>query len=53
MGGSYSSPAQKKSKHYAPFEDSLPTMQGKVVLVTGCTSGTGCARIFVMHEIIF
>jgi hypothetical protein len=44
MGGSYSSPAQKISKHYASFENSLPTMKDKVVLVTGCTTGTGYTR---------
>ncbi len=49
MGGGYSSPAQKISKHYASFENSLPTMQGKVVLVTGCTTGTGYTSKFVAH----
>lgn len=35
--------ATKESKHYAAFEASLPSLTGKVVAVTGCTSGTGLA----------
>ena len=43
MGLSYSAPAQKKSKYYAAFEKDLPSIVGKIVLITGCTSGTGYA----------
>jgi NAD(P)-dependent dehydrogenase (short-subunit alcohol dehydrogenase family) len=40
MGGSYSVP-DKKSLHYDALMESLPSMQGKVVVITGTTSGTG------------
>lgn len=33
--------ATKESKHYAAFEASLPSLQGKTVAITGCTTGTG------------
>jgi len=41
MGGAYSKPAEVQSKHFPAFFDALPSMTGKVVCITGCTSGTG------------
>ena len=41
MGLSYSTPPKRISKYYPAFENTLPSMSGKVVLITGCTSGTG------------
>ena len=40
MGCSYST-RQVESQHYATFCDSLPRMDGKTVVITGTTSGTG------------
>eukprot|EP00416_Gambierdiscus_australes_P022080 CAMPEP_0171064758 /NCGR_PEP_ID=MMETSP0766_2-20121228/6478_1 /TAXON_ID=439317 /ORGANISM="Gambierdiscus australes, Strain CAWD 149" /LENGTH=341 /DNA_ID=CAMNT_0011520823 /DNA_START=51 /DNA_END=1076 /DNA_ORIENTATION=+ len=44
--GKYEQPKEIKSKHWPTFFASLPKMEGKVVAVTGCTSGTGfiCAK---------
>jgi len=44
--GKYDKPKDLKSKHWPTFFESLPRMDGKVVAVTGCTSGTGfvCAK---------
>jgi len=39
--GSYFSKEGAESKYYAEFEASLPSLQGKTVAFTGCTSGTG------------
>lgn len=33
--------ATKESKHYDAFEAALPSLQGKTVAITGCTTGTG------------
>jgi NAD(P)-dependent dehydrogenase (short-subunit alcohol dehydrogenase family) len=46
MGGSYAKPAEIKSKHFPEFKAGLPRMEGKVVAITGCTTGTGfiCAK---------
>ena len=33
--------AESKTKHYTEFEKSLPSLEGKNVAITGCTSGTG------------
>lgn len=33
--------ATKESKHYNAFEATLPSLQGKTVAITGCTTGTG------------
>lgn len=33
--------ATKESKHYAAFEAALPSLVGKTVAITGCTTGTG------------
>lgn len=47
MGGAYTKPAEVKSVHFPKFADALPSMAGKTVAVTGCTTGTGyvCARV--------
>lgn len=51
MGGLFSSeykqPAVVKSVHFPAFVEGLPSMKGKTVAVTGCTTGTGyyCARV--------
>eukprot|EP00192_Tetraselmis_astigmatica_P013342 CAMPEP_0117669168 /NCGR_PEP_ID=MMETSP0804-20121206/11970_1 /TAXON_ID=1074897 /ORGANISM="Tetraselmis astigmatica, Strain CCMP880" /LENGTH=335 /DNA_ID=CAMNT_0005477171 /DNA_START=73 /DNA_END=1080 /DNA_ORIENTATION=+ len=41
MGGGYSKPKEVPSKHFPTFFAALPSMAGKVVCITGCTSGTG------------
>ena len=41
MGGSYSQPAEVESVNFPALKASLPSMSGKTVAVTGCTSGTG------------
>jgi len=47
MGAKYSMPAQLPSKHFHDLLPKLSDMSGKVVAVTGCTSGTGyiCAKV--------
>ena len=40
-GGSYSAPAEIPTKWFPDFEANLPSLQGKVFCITGCTSGTG------------
>jgi len=42
----YDKPKELKSKHFPAFFQTLPKMDGKVVAVTGCTTGTGfvCAK---------
>jgi NAD(P)-dependent dehydrogenase (short-subunit alcohol dehydrogenase family) len=48
---SYKQPAAVPSRHFAAFSASLPSLAGKAVAITGCTSGTGlaaaqaCARL--------
>ena len=46
MGGAYSKPAEVQSKFFPEFRASLPRLEGKVIAITGCTSGTGyiCAK---------
>lgn len=46
MAAAYTEPASIESVLFPAFRASLPRMDGKVVAVTGCTSGTGfvCAR---------
>ena len=46
MGGSYSTPAAIPTRWFGDFSAGLPSLEGKTVLVTGCTTGTGfvCAR---------
>jgi len=39
----YSEPKDIKSKLFPAFYDGLPSMEGKVCVVTGCTTGTGLA----------
>ena len=43
---SYSQPQPVQSKFFPDFEKALPRLEGKVVVITGCTTGTGfvCAR---------
>jgi len=51
MGAAYTKPAAIANKHFAPFCATLPSLRGKSVAVTGCTTGTGlaaaqaCARL--------
>jgi len=40
-GQSTYKPPEVQSKYYPAFFESMPSMQGKVVAITGCTSGTG------------
>ena len=42
MGGAYSAPV-KRTKFYTDVVESLSGLEGKVVAVTGTTSGTGHA----------
>ncbi|CAE8633346.1 unnamed protein product [Polarella glacialis] len=44
--GKYTAPQEIKTKWYNDFESKLPSLEGKVFCVTGCTTGTGfvCAR---------
>ena len=46
MGGAYTKPREVPSKWFPGFAAQLPDLKGKVVAVTGCTTGTGyvCAR---------
>jgi len=41
MGGSYTKPKEVKPQHYEKAVKDLPSMSGKVVVVTGTTTGTG------------
>jgi NAD(P)-dependent dehydrogenase (short-subunit alcohol dehydrogenase family) len=43
---SYDKPAEVKSKYFPDFVKSLPSLEGKTIAITGCTTGTGyiCAR---------
>ena len=41
MGGSYSKPADIPSKHFPAFAAALPSQTGRVIAITGSTSGTG------------
>jgi len=41
MGVSASKPLDIKTKWFPSFEQSLPSLEGKTVVITGCTSGTG------------
>lgn len=47
MGAKYGKPAEIASVHFPEFYKTLPSMAGKTVAITGCTSGTGfiCARV--------
>ncbi|CAK9038659.1 unnamed protein product [Durusdinium trenchii] len=38
---SYTAPAEIPTRWFPDFEQELPSLQGKVFCVTGCTSGTG------------
>ncbi len=41
MGASWDKPVDVDSKHFNDFKKALPSLEGKVVAVTGCTTGTG------------
>jgi NAD(P)-dependent dehydrogenase (short-subunit alcohol dehydrogenase family) len=41
MGVSGSKPHEVKSQWFPDFETKLPSLQGKTVAITGCTTGTG------------
>ena len=41
MGVSSSKPHPIETKWFPDFETNLPSLEGKTVAVTGCTSGTG------------
>ncbi|EKX31465.1 hypothetical protein GUITHDRAFT_83106 [Guillardia theta CCMP2712] len=41
MGQFYSAPAKKEVKWYNDFEETIPSLSGKVIAITGCTTGTG------------
>eukprot|EP00049_Salpingoeca_infusionum_P017864 m.354698 g.354698 ORF g.354698 m.354698 type:complete len:346 (+) comp17083_c0_seq1:238-1275(+) len=41
MGGSYSQPREIASVYFEAFKQGLPQQKGKVVAVTGCTTGLG------------
>mmetsp|Transcript_5951 Transcript_5951/g.7493 ORF Transcript_5951/g.7493 Transcript_5951/m.7493 type:complete len:335 (+) Transcript_5951:73-1077(+) len=41
MGNFTGKPAARKNKYFDAFEEGLPSMNGKVVVITGTTSGTG------------
>jgi len=43
MGCTYTKPKEMKSKHFPGLVASLPSMEEKVVAITGTTSGTGFA----------
>eukprot|EP00928_Gymnodinium_smaydae_P053203 TRINITY_DN37247_c0_g1_i1.p1 TRINITY_DN37247_c0_g1~~TRINITY_DN37247_c0_g1_i1.p1 ORF type:complete len:367 (+),score=67.37 TRINITY_DN37247_c0_g1_i1:77-1102(+) len=38
---SYKEPRQIPTKHFPDFEKALPSLEGKVFAITGCTTGTG------------
>ena len=42
-GSPYNKPRQVASKHYPAYVEALPDLSGRVVAVTGCTTGTGLA----------
>lgn len=43
----YDAPKQMEDRIYPSLKQNLPTMEGKVVAITGCTTGTGlvCAKL--------
>ena len=41
MGGEYSKPAVRPTEHYHKYVEEMPSLVGKVVAITGCTTGTG------------
>jgi NAD(P)-dependent dehydrogenase (short-subunit alcohol dehydrogenase family) len=41
MGASSSTPRQVETQWFHAYEESVPTLDGKTVAVTGCTTGTG------------
>lgn len=47
MGSSYSAPPNHASRVYPDFRKTLPSLDGKVVAITGTTTGTGfmCAQV--------
>eukprot|EP00056_Hartaetosiga_gracilis_P014188 m.239917 g.239917 ORF g.239917 m.239917 type:complete len:347 (-) comp14232_c0_seq1:1658-2698(-) len=51
MGGSYSQPKQRAVKWYNDFLETLPRMDGKTVVITGTTSGTGFVGASTMGKL--
>jgi hypothetical protein len=41
MGVSGSKPREVATKFFPDFEEKLPSLEGKTVVITGTTSGTG------------
>jgi NAD(P)-dependent dehydrogenase (short-subunit alcohol dehydrogenase family) len=41
MGGSYTKPREIATVHFPRYEARIPSLEGKVIAITGCTSGTG------------
>jgi NAD(P)-dependent dehydrogenase (short-subunit alcohol dehydrogenase family) len=41
MGVSFSQPAEVKTKWFQDFESQLPSLEGKTIAITGCTTGIG------------
>ena len=41
MGASYTRPAEIPSIHFPAFAATLPSLSGKTIAITGCTTGTG------------
>eukprot|EP00951_Prasinocladus_malaysianus_P010843 scaffold79908_cov38-Prasinocladus_malaysianus.AAC.1 len=41
MGGNYSKPKDVPSRLFPKEVEDLPSMEGRVVAITGCTTGTG------------
>lgn len=41
MGLSFSQPAHVKTRWFPDFEEQLPSLEGKTVAITGCTTGIG------------
>jgi len=46
MGGKFTKPVQKKSKHFSQDMPMLKNASGKVIAITGCTAGMGRVSTF-------
>eukprot|EP00055_Hartaetosiga_balthica_P009500 m.37979 g.37979 ORF g.37979 m.37979 type:complete len:333 (+) comp6771_c0_seq2:80-1078(+) len=51
MGGNYSQPKERAIKWFNAFRAELPSMEGKTVVITGTTSGTGFIGAKAMGEL--
>ncbi|KAJ1475534.1 hypothetical protein T484DRAFT_2016022 [Baffinella frigidus] len=51
MGGSFAKPIEITSVHYVGFLQKMSRMDGKVVVVTGCTTGTGFVAAKAMASV--